>query len=83
MPIVGMHEAKTQLSRLVAEVEAGGDVVIARHGRPVARLVRFVDDAAGDSGFGSMADRSAVDVSWADVEAGDVEVAALFASGDR
>lgn len=34
-----MHEAKTQLSRLVERVEAGEDIVIARHGRPVARLV--------------------------------------------
>lgn len=36
-----MHEAKTHLSRLLAEVEAGGDVVIGRAGRPIARLVPF------------------------------------------
>lgn len=34
-----MHEAKTNLSRLVDEVAAGKDVVITRAGRPVARLV--------------------------------------------
>ena len=39
MPIVNVHEAKTRLSRLLAQVEAGEDVVIARRGRPVARLV--------------------------------------------
>lgn len=39
MAQVGMHEAKTQLSQLVARVEAGEDVVIARNGKPVARLV--------------------------------------------
>ncbi len=33
-----MHEAKTQLSQLVARAEAGEDIVIARHGRPVVRL---------------------------------------------
>ena len=38
---VNVHEAKTHLSRLLAEVEAGGDVVIGRAGRPVARLVPF------------------------------------------
>lgn len=35
---VNVHEAKTQLSRLLEEVEAGGRVVIARAGQPVAIL---------------------------------------------
>ena len=39
MPVVNVHEAKTHLSRLLAEMEAGEDVVIARDGEPVARLV--------------------------------------------
>jgi len=38
---VNIHEAKTHLSRLVERVEAGEEVVIARAGRPVARLVPF------------------------------------------
>ena len=38
MTIVNMHEAKTRLSQLIAEVEAGREVVIARNGRPVVRL---------------------------------------------
>ena len=40
MVTVNVHEAKTNLSRLLAQVEAGEDVVIARNGKPVARLVR-------------------------------------------
>ncbi len=36
---VNIHEAKTHLSRLVQQVEAGEEIVIARAGRPVARLV--------------------------------------------
>ena len=36
---VNVHAAKTQLSRLLALVEDGDEVVIARNGRPVARLV--------------------------------------------
>jgi len=40
MKHVGMFEAKTNLSRLVEEVEKGGEVVITRHGKPVAKLVR-------------------------------------------
>ena len=39
MPQVGMHEAKTTLSQLVERAEAGEDIVIARNGKPVARLV--------------------------------------------
>ena len=40
MPKVNVHQAKTQLSRLLAQMEAGEEVVIARRGQPVARLVR-------------------------------------------
>ena len=39
MLTVDVSEAKTQLSRLLAQVEAGLEVVIARRGEPVARLV--------------------------------------------
>lgn len=35
---VGMHEAKTTLSRLVEAVQSGEDVVITRRGKPVATL---------------------------------------------
>ena len=38
---VNIHEAKTHLSRLVERVETGEEIVIARAGRPVARLVPF------------------------------------------
>lgn len=40
-PTVNIHEAKTHLSRLIERVETGQEVVIARAGRPVARLVPF------------------------------------------
>ena len=39
MTQVNVHEAKTQLSKLLAQVEAGEEVVVARDGKPVARLV--------------------------------------------
>lgn len=41
-----MHEAKTNLSRLVERAEAGEDVVITRRGRPVARLVTMTPEAS-------------------------------------
>ena len=37
--IVNIHEAKTHLSRIVEEVAAGAEVVIAKSGKPMARLV--------------------------------------------
>jgi prevent-host-death family protein len=37
--IVNMHEAKSNLSRLVEEAEAGEEIVLARAGKPVVKLV--------------------------------------------
>ena len=43
---VNMHEAKRRLSELVTAAERGEDVVIARNGRPVARLVAITAEHA-------------------------------------
>jgi prevent-host-death family protein len=39
MYAVNIHEAKTHLSRLVEEAAGGEEIVIAKAGRPVARIV--------------------------------------------
>jgi prevent-host-death family protein len=39
MAEVNVHQAKTQLSQLLHRVEAGEEVIIARAGKPIARLV--------------------------------------------
>ncbi len=39
MQTINIHEAKTNLSRLVEEVAAGGEIIIAKAGKPMARLV--------------------------------------------
>lgn len=39
MALVNIHEAKTQLSRLLERVRAGEEIVIAKAGKPCARLV--------------------------------------------
>lgn len=39
-----IHEAKTNLSSLIQKVESGEDVVIMRAGKPVARLMPYVND---------------------------------------
>lgn len=49
---VSVHEAKTQLSRLLDLLEEGEDIVIVRHGKQVARLVRA--KAAAKPQVGSM-----------------------------
>ena len=42
MKLVSVHEAKTQLSALLAEIErTGGEVVICRHRKPVATLIPY------------------------------------------
>lgn len=38
---MNIHEAKTHLSHLLEQIEKGEEVVIARHGKPVARLVPY------------------------------------------
>lgn len=43
---VNVYEAKTKLSALLSQVAAGEEVVIARHGRPVARLVPVAERPA-------------------------------------
>ncbi len=39
MTLVNIHEAKTHLSRLLSRVAEGEEIVIAKSGNPVARLV--------------------------------------------
>lgn len=38
---MNIHDAKTHFSKLIEEVERGEEVIIARAGTPVAKLVRF------------------------------------------
>lgn len=56
---MNVHEAKTHLSKLLERVEAGEEVVIARAGRPVARLIPFAQRGKRtlglDAGKGSIA----------------------------
>ena len=77
MSTVGMHEAKTRLSQLVQEVEAGGAVTITRNGQPVARLVRV--EPGNGRGYGAMAGKGTVtELSWKEVSAGDEAITELF-----
>lgn len=41
--IVNVHEAKTHLSRLIERAVAGEEIIIGKAGRPMARLVPYVE----------------------------------------
>ncbi len=41
MKIINTHEAKTNFSKLLTVAECGREVVIGRHGTPVAKLIPF------------------------------------------
>lgn len=41
MQLVNIHEAKSQLSKLLEQVQAGGDIVIAKAGTPIVRLIPY------------------------------------------
>ncbi len=49
---VGVHEAKTQLSRLLRRVEQGDEIVITRDAKPVARLVPEARGTSISDSFG-------------------------------
>ena len=57
MQVVNIHEAKTQLSKLLEQVEAGDDVVIARAGTPIARLIPYQEPRSTIAPPGAMAGR--------------------------
>jgi prevent-host-death family protein len=41
MRTINIHEAKTHLSRYVEEAAAGEEIIIAKAGKPIARLIPF------------------------------------------
>ncbi len=70
-----MHEAKTRLSELLREVEAGGHVVVTRGGRAVARLVPVRAPEPESDRFGLLAAEFDDPGDWND---DDPELADLF-----
>lgn len=43
MDVTNIHEAKTHLSRLLERVAAGEEIIIAKAGKPIAKLVPYLD----------------------------------------
>ncbi len=59
MRTVSVTAAKAQLSRLLVQVERGEDVVITRHGKPVAKLMAYRPRARRQ--FGALRGRVSID----------------------
>ena len=74
---VNMHEAKTQLSRLVARVEGGEQIMITRAGKPAAKLVPVAGDKLGKRKLGGWEGKMRVpsDAEWEEM---DREIEQLF-----
>lgn len=52
MKIINIHEAKTRLSQLIERAQAGEEVIIAKAGVPVAKLMRYDEgDTPRQPGF--------------------------------
>lgn len=78
---VNVLEAKTNLSRLLESLESGREeeIVIARHGRPVARLIALRKGRAGNR-IGIARGKFVVPEN---IDGDNAEVLALFAGDDR
>ena len=78
MTVVNMHEAKTQLSKLVQRAEEGEQIFIARNGKAVAKLVK-VGSSSAPRPLGLMRGRL-----WLsdDFNKEDEEISRLFYEGD-
>ena len=44
MHVANIHEAKTHLSRLIERVESGEEIIIARAGKPVVRMIAYQEE---------------------------------------
>lgn len=77
---VNMHEAKTHLSRLVDEAAAGEEILIARNGRPVARLAALAEDPPRPRRLGTMRGKIWLAPDW---DAPDPDIARLFYGDDE
>jgi prevent-host-death family protein len=78
MKQVNIHEAKTHLSRLLEAAAAGEEIVIAKAGKPMAKLVA-VQPGAGPRVLGALAGQV---VEREDCWAPDPELEALFYGSD-
>lgn len=81
MRTVNMHEAKTQLSRLVADAAAGEPFVIARAGKPLVKVIAVDAPASGAmSRLGFMQGQFTIPEDFDRIGAAEIE--AMFDGGE-
>jgi prevent-host-death family protein len=82
MPIVNMLEAKSNLSRLVERVESGveAEIIIARNGKPAARLVPIASAAKSKRRLGLLAGQYP-ETSQEEFDAENASIERLFRDG--
>ena len=76
MKYVNTHEAKSQLSKLIAEAREGEEIVICQAGKPVARLISFVGQRKIPR-LGTGAGKVVLHPGWDSPET-DAEIEAMF-----
>ena len=76
MKYVNTHEAKTNLSKLIAEVRQGEEIVICQAGKPVARLTAFEGEFKVPQ-FGAWRDKIVFKSDWDSAET-NAEIAGMF-----
>ena len=83
MPVVNMLDAKTNLSKLVDAVESGSEseVIIARNGKPAARLVAVSTETEPKQPLGFM-DGKFAPMSLEDLNASNEEIERAFYGDD-
>ena len=68
--VISVQAAKTHLSKLIREVEAGAEVTIARAGKPVIRLVKYSEETpARKLGFAKDEIGDFSDSAWEELDA--------------
>ena len=79
MPIVNMLDAKSNLSRLVEQVESGveSEIIIARNGKPAARIVPIAAPVKTGKRLGLLAGQF-VSTSQEEFDADNIEIARIF-----
>jgi prevent-host-death family protein len=80
MKYVNTHEAKTQLSKLIAAVRAGEEVVICQAGKPAARLTAY-EPARKKPRLGTFKGKIKIEPDW-DSDETNAEIAALMMGED-
>jgi prevent-host-death family protein len=80
MQTVNIHEAKTHLSRFVDQAAAGDEIIIARAGKPVARLVPLAPNEGAPRQLGLGKGRFTLPANFDAMNASDIE--AMFEAGN-